>query len=62
MFRKECENFYVFFNFLFISININLIGLKSENNMYYGHSSNVTNLKFLSNGTHLISIGGDDFW
>lgn len=35
---------------------------KSPHDTYYGHSSNVTNVKFLSNGSHLISIGGDDFW
>ncbi|CAF0889090.1 unnamed protein product [Brachionus calyciflorus] len=27
---------------------------------YYGHSSNVANVKFLADNSHLISIGGDD--
>lgn len=29
---------------------------------YYGHSSFVTNVKFLNNNSHLISIGGLDCW
>jgi len=28
--------------------------------VYYGHSSNITNLKFTTDNSHLISIGGDD--
>lgn len=29
--------------------------------VYYGHSSNITNVKFICTNTHLISIGADDF-
>lgn len=35
---------------------------KANFELYYGHSSNVTNLKFLADNTHLISTGGDDLW
>lgn len=35
---------------------------KANFDVYYGHSSNITNLKFTTDNSHLISIGGDDLW
>ncbi len=29
---------------------------------FYGHSSNITNVKFIATNTHLITIGAEDFW
>jgi predicted RNA-binding Zn-ribbon protein involved in translation (DUF1610 family) len=35
---------------------------KAEHKRYYGHSDNVTNVRFLANERYLVSLGGDDCW
>ncbi|CAF2452212.1 unnamed protein product [Rotaria sp. Silwood2] len=34
----------------------------AEHKTFYGHSDNVTNVRFLSNERYLVSLGGDDCW
>lgn len=36
--------------------------IKAEFKVFYGHSDNVTNVRFLAHETYLVSLGGDDCW
>ena len=35
---------------------------QAEHKSFYGHSDNVTNVRFLSNERYVVSLGGDDCW